>query len=90
MTKQTIWYHAILKPAPRIEPVPVLRETEHTIVRADQSPANARRRKTDGYFETWKAARAYLWSEAGAEIFDAKVRLTLAQDRLDAVRELKP
>ena len=90
MTTPTIWYYATLKPVPRIEPVPVLRETEHTIVRADQSPANARRRKTDGYFETWKGARAYLWSEAGAEVSDAKRRLTAAQERLDAVRKLKP
>lgn len=90
MTKPTIWYYAVLKPAPRIEAVPVLRETEHTLVRADQSPANARRRKTDGYFKTWKGAQAYLLSDAGSNVYDAKRRLEEAQKALDAVRELKP
>lgn len=90
MTKPTIWYYAVLHPVPRIEPVPVLRETEHTIVRADQSPSNARRRKEDGYFKTWKEAWDNLLSDAGADVSDAEVQLTLAQDGLDAVRKLKP
>lgn len=90
MTKPTIWYYAVLQPVPRIEAVPVLRETEHTLVLANQSPANARRRKADGYFKTWKGAKCCLLGDASAEVSAAKVRLTVAQERLDAVRRLKP
>lgn len=84
------WYEAVPNP-PRITPVRVLRETPHTIVLAECSPANARRRKIDGYHRTYEGAYTALLTAVYARQFRLQRELQdVTYKELQAVRQLAP